>query len=51
MIPSQSVMMPIKPREISTAVLAESTDAFVTCAAVPLNMATTRAIARRANQM
>ena len=51
MMPSQSVMIPTRPREISTAVFAESMALFVTTAAVPLKIATMNAIAINANQM
>ena len=51
MMPSHSVMIPTRPREISTPVLAESMAFFVTAAAVPLNIATTSAMAMRPNQM
>ena len=50
-MPSQSVMMPIRPSAISTAVFAESMAPFVTASAVPLNAATTSATAMRPNQM
>ena len=51
MIPSHSVITPTRPIEISTAVEAESTVAFVTASAVPLNAATTSATAISPNQM
>jgi hypothetical protein len=51
MIPSQRVMIPTSPSEISTATFAESTAAFVSAGAVPLKTATIRAMAMRPNQM
>ena len=51
MIPSQSVMTPTRPIEISTAVDAESTAALVTASAVPLTAATTSDSAISPNQM
>ena len=50
-IPSHSVMMPTSPMAICTAVDADSIAPRVTPSTVPLNAATTRAIAIRPNQM
>ena len=51
MMPSQSAMIPTRPMAICTAVAADSTAPLVTASAVPLNAATTSAIAMRPNQM
>jgi hypothetical protein len=50
-IPSQSVMIPTRPIEICTAVVADSTAPLVTASGVPLIAATTRATAMSPNQM
>ena len=50
-IPSHSVMMPTSPMAICTAVDADSIAPRVTPSTVPLNAATTRAMAISPNQM